>query len=224
MSKVELVKRYIIFILGLFVSAVGVAMTTKAGLGTSPVASLSYVMSLALPQLSLGTWTAVQNILLVLAQAVIARRAFPKIQYLQILVAFGFGVFVDLGTLICTPINPTTYVGSIIWLLVACVILGFGLALEFMGDVLILPGEGLVRVIHQHFHKNLGNTKMAMDCSMVAGAVLLSFLLMGGLYGVREGTIIAAFLVGNIVRFFNPCLKKIEQKYVCPQKKEGAAA
>ena len=44
-----IVKRYIIFLIGLFVNSLGVALITKANLGTSPISSIPYVLSLNYP-------------------------------------------------------------------------------------------------------------------------------------------------------------------------------
>ena len=210
----ETIKRYIVFIMGLFVSAIGVGMITQAGLGTSPVTSLAYVLSLGLP-LSIGFFTAAQNIVLVAIQIAIEKKSFPKIQYLQIVVAVIFGWFVDLGMAICSFVQPESYIAQIFWLLLGCVILALGLVLEFAGDVLILPGEGLVRVLHKHYNFNLGSTKVALDCTMVAVAAVMSLILMHGIFGLREGTVIAAFLVGNIVRLLAPVKRLIEQRLEC---------
>ena len=49
-----IVKRYIIFLIGLFVNSLGVALITKANLGTSPISSIPYVLSLNYP-FTLGT-------------------------------------------------------------------------------------------------------------------------------------------------------------------------
>ena len=46
MSKKELIKRYIVFILGLFFSGIGVAFTKHGDLGVSPISSVANVMSL----------------------------------------------------------------------------------------------------------------------------------------------------------------------------------
>ena len=51
-------------ILGLFVTTLGIAMSAKAGLGTTPQATLPYVLSLGLP-LTLGFWTLVVNTVLI---------------------------------------------------------------------------------------------------------------------------------------------------------------
>ena len=51
-----IVKRYIIFLIGLFVNSLGVALITKANLGTSPISSIPYVLSLNYP-FTLGNFT-----------------------------------------------------------------------------------------------------------------------------------------------------------------------
>ena len=42
----EQLGRYALFLIGLFVASLGVAFSTKAGLGTSPVASVPYSISI----------------------------------------------------------------------------------------------------------------------------------------------------------------------------------
>ena len=45
----ETLKRYLIFLVGLFVNSLGVSLITKANLGTSPISSIPYVLSLNFP-------------------------------------------------------------------------------------------------------------------------------------------------------------------------------
>ena len=54
---IDTIQRYLLFIIGLFFSALGVAITKKGELGVSPISSVAYVMSIRLPQLSLGYWS-----------------------------------------------------------------------------------------------------------------------------------------------------------------------
>lgn len=63
----EKLKRYIIFLLGLLVNSLGVSLITKAELGTSPISSIPYVLSLNY-SLSLGTFTVLFSLLLILLQ------------------------------------------------------------------------------------------------------------------------------------------------------------
>ena len=48
-TKAEQVKRYLIFLVGLFVNSLGVSLITKGNLGTSPISSIPYVLSLNFP-------------------------------------------------------------------------------------------------------------------------------------------------------------------------------
>ena len=52
----EKLKRYIIFIIGLYINSFGVSLITKAALGTSPISSIPYVLSLNFP-FTLGQFT-----------------------------------------------------------------------------------------------------------------------------------------------------------------------
>ena len=42
----NLVRRYLMLLVGLFIMSIGVGIFIKAGLGTSPVSSVPYVLSL----------------------------------------------------------------------------------------------------------------------------------------------------------------------------------
>ena len=104
-------------------------------------------------------------------------------------------------------VDPKNYLVKVIALLVGCAILGFGVYLEVLADVVMLPGESFVRAIVQTWKTNFGTTKIIFDISMAVIAAALSFLFSGQLNGVREGTIIAALLVGFIARVLG---KKLE--------------
>lgn len=59
----NIIIRYLIFIFGLAINAFGIALITKAGLGTSPISSVPYVLSLVLPSFSFGLWSFIINML-----------------------------------------------------------------------------------------------------------------------------------------------------------------
>lgn len=96
-------------------------------------------------------------------------------------------------------------------MIVGCMILGFGVYIEVVADVVMLPGESFVRAIVQTWNTNFGTTKIIFDSSMTIIAGVLSFAFWGKLNGVREGTIIAALLVGFIARLFGKHLGFIKE-------------
>ena len=63
--------------------------------------------------------------------------------------------------------------------------------------------QAFVKALSDTIHKEFGNVKIAFDISCVVVAVILSFLFFHKLVGTREGTVIAAFCTGFVVKFFS---------------------
>lgn len=203
MNRIEFSKKYLIFSLGLFINAIGVVFVTKANLGTSPNASIPYVLSMALP-LTIGQFTILLNLLLIGLQFFITRRQFPLVQLLQIPVSIAFGYLIDF----CMDylfywINPEGYATKMAFLLIGCIILAFSVFLEFTADVIVLPGEGLTNAIHAVTGWEKGVVKVSIDAAMSGTALLFALYFFHAPNGVREGTIIAAILVGIVSKQFD---------------------
>lgn len=226
MQSKYLIRRYLLFALALFVNAMGIAYITKANLGTSPITSVTYVASMFTP-LTMGQWTIVLNLLFVLLELPFMTRRQVREDlrmYLsQVVITFFFGLCIDLCMFIIQHLTPATYLSQIINLLIGCVILALGIALEVKADVAMMAGEYFVRVLVKKFHKDFGYLKLAFDWSLVAIAVLLSFVFMGELKGVREGTVIAALLVGPIVHFVSPWYRFVD-RWISPRPATAAQA
>ena len=195
----EKLTRYLIFLVGLFVNSLGVSLITKANLGTSPISSIPYVLSLNFP-FTLGNFTIFFSIFLIVLQLIILRKNFKLEHILQIPVSIIFGYFIDLTMILFSWVNPEAYIMKIVYLLIGCLILGVGVYMEVLADVVMLPGESFVRAIVLTWKTNFGTTKICFDVSMSVIAAVLSFVFAGRLDGVREGTVIAALLVGFIAR------------------------
>ena len=195
----EKLKRYLIFLVGLFVNSLGVSLITKANLGTSPISSIPYVLSLNFP-FTLGNFTIFFSIFLIVLQLIILRKNFKLEHIHQIPVSIIFGYFIDLTMILFSWVNPEAYIMKIVYLLIGCLILGVGVYMEVLADVVMLPGESFVRAIVLTWKTNFGTTKICFDVSMSVIAAVLSFVFAGRLAGVREGTVIAALLVGFIAR------------------------
>ena len=202
----EKLKRYLIFLVGLFVNSLGVSLITKANLGTSPISSIPYVLSLNFP-FTLGNFTIFFSIFLIVLQLIILRKNFKLEHILQIPVSIIFGYFIDLTMILFSWVNPEAYIMKIVYLLIGCLILGVGVYMEVLADVVMLPGESFVRAIVLTWKTNFGTTKICFDVSMSVIAAVLSFVFAGRLAGIREGTVIAAILVGFIARLIG---KKLE--------------
>lgn len=212
-QKSETLRRYIVFFLGLLTTSFGVAFVTKATLGTSPIAAIPYSLSLILPVLSLGTWVVLFNLLLIVIQVAIQRKDTNKFQvFLEVIMAFLFGYGVDLAMLFLRKLSPEIYGLKIPVLLIGCFILAFGAYLEVIADVVMLPGDAFVRAIARAVRKEYGTVRMISDITMSVIAAVLCLVFLHQLSGVREGTIISALLVGNLVKLYSRKLSIIPRK------------
>lgn len=203
MSKAETAKRYVLFIISLFFSALGVAFTKRGELGVSPISSVANVLSCKFDALSLGTWLIIWNCILIAGQIIILRRKFQPIQLLQVPLSFLFGWFTDLGMMIVSHIPADSYIVRLIMVIIGIVILAFGIALSVIANVIMNSGEAFVKAISDTIHKEFGNVKIIFDISCVVTALILSLIFFNfTIVGTREGTIISALLTGVVVKFF----------------------
>lgn len=209
-NKTELIKRYIFLLVGLFVNGLGVSFITKAGLGTSPITSIPYTLSLGFTP-TVGMFTLFFNLLLIVLQIILLRRNFQLQNLLQLPIIALFSFFIDLTMSLLGFMQPETYAMKIVSLIVGCLILGFGVFMEMVANVAMLPGEATVRAVSDVFSTDFGKTKIAFDSSMTVIAAILSFIMFKHLDGVREGTIVAAILVGFIARLFKKYIGGIEK-------------
>lgn len=212
-NKTELIKRYIFLLVGLFVNGLGVSFITKAGLGTSPITSIPYTLSLGFTP-TVGMFTLVFNIFLIILQVILLRRNFQLQNLLQLPIIALFSFFIDLTMSLLGFMQPETYAMKVVSLIVGCLILGFGVFMEMVANVAMLPGEATVRAVSDVFSTDFGKTKIAFDSSMTVIAAILSFIMFRHLDGVREGTIVAAILVGFIARLFKKYIGGIEKIFI----------
>lgn len=203
MSNKETVKRYILFVISLFFAAMGVAITKHGELGVSPISSVANVMSSRIDSLSLGTWLIIWNCILILGQVLILRKDFQPIQLLQIPLSFLFGIFTDFGMWCVSYIPTPNYIVRILLVFCGIVVLGFGVSLSVIANVIMNSGEAFVKAISDKSGKKFGNIKIGFDVGCVVLAVGLSVVLFGEkIVGTREGTVLTAILTGMVVNFF----------------------
>lgn len=197
---VYIAKRYLLLLVGLSIMAFGVAFSIKASLGTSPISSVPYVVSLFTP-LTVGTATIVMHCVFILLQILILRRNYHPIQLMQLPVAFFFGYLTDFGVWAVQSVRCSTYWQQWIVCLIGILLVAVGVSLEVKAGVVVLAGEGVVLAICKVLPKiKFGYMKVGFDVTLVVTACVLSLGFTGRLQGVREGTVAAALLVGLIAK------------------------
>ena len=205
MYSLKQFNRYIVYIISLFIISLGASLSIKANLGTSPLICIPYVSSL-ITNLTVGTTSFIFSIILIAIQVILLRRGFEKRQFLQIVIGTIFSLFIDVTLMMISFINLTDYISQVFILLLSCVVMAFGVLLEVKTEVVFIPGDGFIVAIAKVLKKEFGKVKSYCDVSFVVIAVILSFAFLGYLAGVREGTVISALIIGQIVRIFKKYL------------------
>ena len=198
----EILPRLPFLVLGLFILAFGIALSTKSGLGVSPSSSLAYLLSELFP-LSMGMFTTLMNVVYILIQLLILGKRFHPSRLLQLLVVFLFGYFTDFTLMLVAPIQVDHYPGKLLLCIASCIIMGFGVFLEVKSNVISMASEGALSVIAAKTGKDFGQIKIVNDCICVVASVILSLIFFHEIHAVREGTVIAAVLVGMVTQFCN---------------------
>ncbi len=211
--KKQICGRYLLFLVGLFIASLGVAFSTKAGLGTSPVASVPYSVSLALGILSFGTWLNLMSVRQIVIQVLVLKGKCNYIEIaIQTVLAFVYGYLTDFSCWLIRVIELKTYIGCFVFMLLGCIILAFGIWIQLKGNVAMLPGEAMNRAISKVTGKRYENIKIVFDILYITISAVICLVFLGKLEGVREGSIIAAILVGTIIKLYNKAFNRFFKK------------
>ena len=206
MEPKQLAKRYAIFIAGLYFLALGIVLIVRSSLGTTPISSENYVLSLH-STLTLGWWTFLTNLILMGGQFWLLRGRTTRRDTVEILLqlpfSFLFALFINLNMALTEGLVPAGYAASLALLLFGCLVQSVGVVLELKPRVAMMSAEGFVNFGSQRYGKDFGRFKVAFDVSLVTIAAVLSLVLARQVKGVREGTVIAALVTGYIVNFLN---------------------
>lgn len=203
----RIVLRYLTFLTGLFFLSLGMVLIVTSTLGTTPISSLNYVLSINTP-MTLGIATFWVNMVLIIGQILLVgvsrdtRREIFEI-LLQIPLSLVFSVFIDMNMAWVSRLVPADYLQSLLLLAAGCVSQAFGVTLELKPNVAIMSGEGFVKYAARRMNCNFGRCKVGFDVTLVALAALCSLLMAGRVQGIREGTVVAALCTGMMVNFIS---------------------
>lgn len=222
--KITLVKRLLLFGIGIFIMTLGVAFSVKSNLGVSPVTSVPYVMSRVFG-LSLGLCTVLVYIFCMLLQAVILRREYRLINLFQIAASFMFGFFTDI-TIRLTSFLPVTdnYVFRTIYLLLGISCVALGILFYLTTNLIALPTDGTVQAIAYKGGFKLHKVKMAFDSTSTFIALVLSLTVLNSFQGLGVGTIVASLGVGKMLGIFTRLFKNKISNFLQLQSPDGCTS
>ena len=227
--KKQVFYRTFFYILGLLILAMGLTLNTKAGLGVSPIISVSYSIS-TIFHINFGNITMILYCIFVVAEIIlhrvrgrrqmkrgekalanaerIDRKLILFMDILQIPLSLIFTRFLNIfGSILPEFSSNAENSGQIIIrflvLLLAIILTGIGAAMSLDMRLVPNPGDGIVQAIADIIHKNVGYTKNCFDLFNITITIVLGLSLRGQLIGVGIGTVLAVIGVGRIIALFN---------------------
>lgn len=209
----DFIKKWLYFIIGVLINSFGIALITKGALGTSPISSIPYVLSLQFPSFSFGMTTFWVNSLFILVQIILLKKDFKPCNACNLVSIFSlFTSSIDFSMSLLSFLELSSIWIQMLTLILGCLVLAIGINFEVAPKIMFVPGEGAVQAISDTFHTNFGKTKVAFDTTLMGIALLLSFLFFGHLNGLGIGTIISALIVSLFVNGVRNILH-LEQKF-----------
>ena len=173
MHKQYFPQRCCMFLVGIFTMTLGIALSCKADLGTSPISSVPWVLSMFTPW-SIGEITIVLNLLFIIAQPILLRQIYWRELLGQLVTLLAFGYCRDVSMNLLSWVRPDT----LFWQ-------GFDLVIAFVSKI------------------KFSIIKNCFDCTLVAISLAISFMHFGAMRGVGVGTIAAAILVGRWIQLYS---------------------
>ncbi|QCB27985.1 YczE/YyaS/YitT family protein [Corynebacterium endometrii] len=201
-------RRLLISIVGLIVLMGGIAVTTKAGLGTTAVASPQYALSL-IGGLSFGGWFFVISAVFLVIQLITLRGEFPRSGWLQIPATLISSPALDIWMWALGWLNPTNYIAQLAVVLLGTFILGLGVALVAAANYIYVPNEGITNLIATQLRISFPKAKAIFDATLLTFALALSAFVLHHFEVVREATVITLFALSPIVGIMLPYTKKL---------------
>ena len=203
-------RRASVFLISLVIMTLGVVISAKAGLGTTPISSIPLVVSLGSDMFTIGTATLVMNVVFILLGVLILRRDYKAKYLLEFFLIAISAVLCDIMMPWFDFLIVEEYWMQWVLTILSMVVMAFGISLEVAANFSMLPGDHLVEFISVKSGMAFGNVKVLFDIAMILTSVMLSFMFfgIGEFNGVREGTIFIALFVGTFVRLFTRVLRK----------------
>ncbi|SCP98150.1 YczE/YyaS/YitT family protein [Anaerobium acetethylicum] len=193
--------RILFYMIGLLCLAFGVAFSINSKLGVSPVNSLPYIISLITGN-EVGICVIALFSFYILIQIVILRKEFKWINLTQLVFSTIFGYFVNFAKSVLGDFTIPTYAGQLCMLVISILLVALGVCLYVDVKLVNMPMEGMTAAINVKIFRKLPfhDVKVIMDCTVVVIGIMLSLMFLGGIEGIREGTVICALLVGKIMK------------------------
>ena len=197
-------RRIFNYVFGLFLITLGVGLSIKSNLGSTPVSSIPYTLNV-IWGIEIGVATVIFHTMLVITELILLRRAFKPKHFLQVPVGILFGFFTTISVNLVNLLPDTSNIILIaIMVLVSTFLVALGLFFYVPTNIVPLSVEGITQAIAIVSNQPFTKVKVFFDVSVVVLSFVLCFVFTGVIGGsVGIGTIFSAIFVGITLKYIN---------------------
>lgn len=206
-----MINRFIVFVVGMNVLAIGIILNTKSLLGVGSINTLPYALANIL-SVSLGTMTTMVYLVFIIIQLILLKR-FDLQVIIQLPFSFIFGYLIDFYDLFFSY-EPTAFYMQIVILIIAIVLTALGAFLMVLGDIVLNPADGLVHTIGKATNKDFGFVKNIADLVFIVLTVVICLVTKGYILGIGIGTVVSAIFIGRFVALYQNIYNHLQESKI----------
>lgn len=188
---------YVQYVGGILILTLGVALSSKAGLGTGSLDSINFALA-SRTQLNLSIVIVLMAFIAIFISAVIRR---GKLSFKTLMTALFMGVFTESWVKIIDVINVDTIAQQIIIFSLAIFCVSLGIAIYLRPKFPANPNDDMIVALNEVLGLKMGTAKLFIDIIAIVIALLLK-----GPVGI--GTVLMTVLIGPIVNLINSIINK----------------
>ncbi|MCD7036428.1 YitT family protein [Metabacillus sp. GX 13764] len=191
--------KFTFYILGLLILTLGISLTIKSNLGTSPFDALLVGLSVNVG-LTVGSWEIIVALILICCNAFLKRQR-PEV--LGLVTAFITGIGIDMWLfLLHNLITLELWLSKLICFGIGLVVIGLGTAIYLQTNFAPVPIDRLTLIIQE-----LTKTNILFSRTVIYLLFLIMAIIFSGPIGT--GTLLTVCLGGLILNSFMPITEKI---------------
>ncbi|KRF67328.1 hypothetical protein ASG99_16875 [Bacillus sp. Soil768D1] len=188
--------KFILYVLGIIILALGCSLTIQSDLGTSPFDALLVGLSIQVG-LTVGSWEFIIAFIMIFCNSLLKRQ---KPEFFGLLTAFITGLGIDIWLfLLQNLVLPEQILIKLVCLGGGLVVIGLGTAIYLHANFAPLPVDRLMLII-----QDLTGMNIVFSKTLIYLVFLIMAITFNGPIGI--GTLLTVCLGGPILNYFIPLI------------------
>lgn len=194
---------YVQYVGGILLLTLGVALSSKAGLGTGSLDSINFALASRI-ELNLSIVIVLMAFVAIIISTVIRR---GKLNFKTLITAIFMGVFTEGWVKAIDVINIANLLQQIIVFSLAIFCVSLGIAIYLRPKFPANPNDDMIVALNEVLGLKIGTAKLLIDMIAIVIALLLK-----GPVGI--GTVLMTVLIGPFVNLINSLINKFNRSSI----------